>query len=232
MKAALLQLSGLIASPFITMVILIGCTSSKTVEQSEHSGFLSDYSKLQPAKSLSGSPTLRWISPDLAKGQYDKVYLEQPVLFLGKGQEPTRQVSRETMDQIVAYLGNAERAILQRRLALASGPGPRTLRVRTAVTAVKAQTESLKPYEYIPIALAFAAASTATGTRDEDTWIYVEGEATDSQTGAPLIEFARKDPGPKLENENTQLTLQDVQPLLDKWSDEFYQQLKNYTKIP
>lgn len=209
-----------------------GCSSQpKSVQQSEYSGFLSDYSKLQPAKTPSGTPVMRWIGPELSKRNYDKVYLEPPVLFLGKGQEPTKQVSRETMDQIVAYLGNAQKAILQQHLALAAGPGPNTLRARSAVTAVRSAKEGLKPYEYIPVALLFAGVQEATGTRTSNTEVYIEGEISDSETGEVLAEFARKDPGPNLPNEDSQLTLKDVQPLLDKWVNEFYQQMQHYTKI-
>lgn len=218
-------------APAVAALVLVGCSPSKTVEKEQYSGFLKDYSKLQPATSPSGTPVMRWISPDLSKGNYDKVWLEQPVLFLGKDQQPTKQVSKETMDQIVQYLGNAQKALLQRKLALATGPGPKTLHVRSAITAVRADKEGLKAYEVIPVALVFAAASTAAGTRDQDTAIFIEGEATDSQTGALLAEFVRKDAGPTLENDNTVLTLKDVQPLLDKWTNEFYASLKAYTKL-
>ncbi|HSB97055.1 MAG TPA: DUF3313 domain-containing protein [Spongiibacteraceae bacterium] len=216
----------------IGALTLVGCSPTKTVEKEQYSGFLKDYSKLELAKSSTGTPVMRWISPELSKGNYDKIWLDQPVLFLGKDQQPTKQVSKETMEQIVAYLGTEQKALLQRKLALAAGPGPNTLRVRTAITAVRADKEGLKPYEVVPVALVFAAVSTASGTRDAATTIFVEGEATDSQTGATLIEFARKDAGPELENEDTKLTLKDVQPLLDKWVTEFYVTLKSYTKLP
>jgi len=215
-----------------SVVWLAACSSEKpkNVEKSDYSGFLTDYSRLQPATSPSGSPVMRWISPDLRKGHYTKVYLEPPVLYLGKGQQPTKQVSRETMDQIVAYFGNAQREILQRNGELASAPGPNTLRVRTAITSVRAKEQGLKGYEYIPVALVFAEASKAVGERSEDVTVYVEGEASDSQTGELLAEFARMDEGPKLPNEETPLTLKDVQPLLDKWVAAFYTQMKNLTQ--
>lgn len=217
--------------PILASIALLGCGPTKTVEKTQYSGFLKDYSKLQPATSPSGTPVMRWISPDIGKGNYDKVYLEQPVLLLGKDEKPTAQVSQETMDEIVKYLGNAQKTLLQRKLALASGPGPRTLHVRTAITAVRADKEGLKPYEVVPVALVFAAVNTASGGRDKSTSIFVEGEAADSQTGEVLAQFVRKDAGPDLENDQVKLTFKDVQPLLDKWSNEFYSQLKNFTKI-
>jgi len=220
------------ASGLLAVTLLAGCASKpKPEKKADYSGFLTDYSRLQPATSPSGSAVMRWISPDLRKGNYTKVYLEPPVLYLGKGQQPTKQVSRQTMDQIVTYFGNAQREILQRNGALATGPGPNTLRVRSAITSVRPREQSLKPYEYIPVALVFAEATKAAGERDEDVTVYVEGEVSDSQTGELLAEFARMDKGPVLPNEQTQLTLQDVQPLLDKWVTEFYAQMKNLTKV-
>lgn len=226
-KAALVLVSAAIVGS-----VLSGCSAPKTVEETEYSGFLQDYSKLKPEETASGTPVMRYISPDLKKGNYDKVYLESAVLFLGKEQKPSPQVSQQTMDEIVAYVNNAQKAVLQSKLALANEPGPRTLRFRSAITAVTAQTEGLKAYEVIPVALVFAGASTAAGTRDSDTAIYVEGEVTDSQTGALLGEFVRKDAGPSLENKSTQLTLKDVQPVLDKWAQDMYTTLKANTQIP
>ena len=220
----------LAAVPLLATALLFGC-ADKPVDKSQYSGFLKDYSKLQLATTPSGTPVMRWVSPDLAKGNYDKVYFEDPVLFLGKDQKPTAQVSKQVMDEIVQYLGSTQKALLQRKLALASGPGPRTLHVRSAITAVRADKEGLKPYEVVPVALVFAAVNTASGGRDEITEIYIEGEATDSQTGAPLIQFVRKDNGPELENDSVKLTLKDMQPLLDKWTNEFYSQLKNFTNV-
>jgi hypothetical protein len=103
--------------------------------------------------------------------------------------------------------------------------------VRTAITAVRTDTEGLKAYEVIPVALVFAAVNTASGGRDELTSIFIEGEGVDSQTGEVLVQFARKDAGPELENNTEKLTLKAVQPLLDKWTNEFYAQLKNYTNV-
>jgi hypothetical protein len=216
--------------PLVSAAILVGC-AAKPVEKNEYSGFLKDYSKLQLATTPSGTPVMRWINPELGKGKYDKILLEQPVLFLGKDQKPTSQVSKQTMDEIVQYLGNAQRELLQRKLALASGPGPRTLQVRAAITAVRSDKEGLKPYEVVPVALVFAAVSSASGTRDQTSEIYIEGEAVDSQTGETMISFVRKDSGPELENDSVKLTLKDMQPLLDKWTNEFYAQLKNYTDM-
>jgi hypothetical protein len=114
---------------------------------------------------------------------------------------------------------------------MADRPGPNTLHVRSAITAVRADKEGLKPYEVVPVALVFAAVNTATGGRDQITEIYIEGEANDSLTGESMFAFARKDEGPVLENDSVKLTLKDMQPLLDRWTAEFYAQFRNFTKV-
>lgn len=220
-----------LAAAVWTASALTGCSSSQSVEKKEYSGFLKDYSKLQPEKSVSGTPVMRWISPKLKEGNYSQVYLDAPVLYLGKDQQPNKQVSQATMDQIVAYLGGEQRSLLQRKQALATAPGPNTLRVRSAVTAITAQKEGFKAYEVLPVALVYAAANNAAGGRDSETAIYIEGEITDSQSGEVLAQIVRKDAGPDLENTETQLTLQDMKPAIDKWMEDFYKGIKSHTRI-
>ena len=48
-------------------LILGGCASSR-VGPSQYSGFLKDYSRLQPAERASGVPVMRWDSPPVPPG--------------------------------------------------------------------------------------------------------------------------------------------------------------------
>ncbi|WP_323165366.1 DUF3313 family protein, partial [Pseudomonas atacamensis] len=56
----------------VSAVLLSGCTSH-VADKQQYSGFLSDYSQLQPTSSASGEPTLRWISPDYQSSHYKDV---------------------------------------------------------------------------------------------------------------------------------------------------------------
>lgn len=75
MKPTLMLSLGLAAS------LLLGGCASKTTQPSQYSGFLSDYSQLQPATSASGAPVLRWVSPDYKATSYRSVYIEKPVFY-------------------------------------------------------------------------------------------------------------------------------------------------------
>jgi len=192
-----------------------GCASSQ-VDPSQYSGFLKDYSRLKPAESASGAPVLRWIDPDVSTRQYSRVYVE-PSQFYPKPQ-PTAVISTQTLQAITRYFDTALKRELGKDLTLAQGPGPGTIVVRPAITAVSTHNEGLKPYEVIPIALVAAAVNTASGGRDQSVEIATEAAFLDADSNKVLAQVVRKGAGNPLENDKTQLTLDDVKPVLDGWA--------------
>lgn len=197
------------------VVMLSGCAST-TTQPSQYSGFLSDYSQLQPAQSASGVPVMRWVSPTFNLQNYRSVLVERPVFHPAPA--PTNQVSQQTLDEITLYLQQAMQRELAGRLRIVQQADRDTLVLRSAISAIDLSPEGLKVYEVIPIALLAAAATTATGTRDLDTDIYVELEAIDGRNSEPVARVVRKGHGLQLENDSTQLRLQDIKPVLDEWA--------------
>lgn len=198
-----------------TVLLLTAC-SSTTTQPSQYSGFLSDYSQLRPAQSASGAPVMRWVSPDFKKQNYRSVLVELPVFYpLAK---PTSQISQETLDEIANALQQAIQLELAGQYQIVDQADQDTLVLRTAISAVNLSPEGLKVYEVIPVALVVAAASTAAGTRDLNSEIYVEAEAIDGRTSQPMARIVRKGHGLALENDSTQLRLQDIKPVLNVWA--------------
>lgn len=196
-------------------LLLAGC-ASKTTQPSQYSGFLSDYSQLQPAQSASGAPVLRWVSPDFKAQNYRSVLVEKPVFY--PAPTPSEQVSQKTLDEIANYMQQAIQLELAGQYRVVQQADQDTLVLRSAISAVSLSAEGLKIYEVIPIALVAAAASTAAGTRDLNTNIYVELEAIDGRNSQPMARVVRKGHGLQLENDSTQLTLKDIKPALDVWA--------------
>ena len=196
-------------------LLLAGC-ASKTTQPSQYSGFLSDYSQLQPAQSASGAPVMRWVSPDFKAQNYRSVLVEKPVFY--PAPTPSEQVSQKTLDEITSYLQQAMQLELAGQYRVVQQADQDTLVLRSAITAVNLSAEGLKVYEVVPIALLAAAASTAAGTRDLNTNIYVELEAIDGRNSQPMARVVRKGHGLQLENDSTQLTLKDIKPALDVWA--------------
>jgi hypothetical protein len=198
-------------------LLLAGC-ASKTPTPSQYSGFLSDYSQLQPAQSASGAPVMRWVSADFNIENYRSVLVERPQFY--PAPTPHSQVSQQTLDDIALYLQQAIRLELAGRLRVVEHADRETLVLRSAITAVNLSPEGLKVYEVVPVALVAAAASTAAGTRDLNTEVYVELEAIDGRTSQPMTRGVRKGHGLKLENDSTQLQLKDIKPALDTWAQD------------
>jgi hypothetical protein len=138
-------------------------------------------------------------------------------------------IPAQTLQAITRYFDTALRRELGKNLPLASGPGPDTLIVRPAITAVSTSTEGLKPYEVIPLALVAAAVNTATGGRDQNVEISTEAAFLDADSHRVLAQVVRKGSGTPLENDKTQLTLDSVKPVLDGWAKDLrlsYETLK------
>lgn len=196
-------------------LLLAGC-ASQTPTPSQYSGFLSDYTQLQPAQSASGAPVMRWVSPDFKPENYRSVLVERPLFY--PAPTPDAQVSQQTLDEIALYLQQAMRLELAGRLRIVEHPDTDTLVLRSAITAVNLSPEGLKVYEVVPVALLAAAASTAAGTRDLNTEIYVELEVIEARNSQPMARVVRKGHGLQLENDSTQLRLKDIKPALDVWA--------------
>lgn len=199
------------------LLALVACSSNQ-VDPKDYSGFLKDYSRLKPAESVSGAPVMRWIDPDIKPGHYSKVFIE-PSQFYPKPQ-PTEVISAQTLQEITRYFNEAMRRELGSVLTLAKQPGPNTIVVRPAITAVSTSNEGLRPYEVVPIALVAAAVNTAAGGRDQDVVIAVEAAFLDGSSQKVLAQVVRKGSGKELENDTQKLTLNDVKPVLDGWASD------------
>ncbi|ATR83150.1 MULTISPECIES: DUF3313 domain-containing protein [Pseudomonas] len=209
-------------------LVLSGC-SSKVVEPEQYSGFLRDYSRLTENTSPSGATVMRWVDPDLKVGRYTSVYIE-PSQFYPKPQA-TERIPQSTLQGITRYYDAALKREISKSMPLATGPGPGTIVVRPAITAVSSKTEGLKPYEVIPIALVAAAVSTASGIRDQETEIATEAAFLDGGNNKVLAQVVRKGSGKPLENEKQVLVPDDVKVVLDAWASDLnlsFQKLKSH----
>jgi hypothetical protein len=136
---------------------------------------------------------MRWIDPEVKLSAYRQVYIE-PSQFYPKPQ-PGAVVSAQTLQAITRYFDTALQRELGRTLSLASSPGPDTLAVRPAITAVSTRTQGLKPYEVVPIALVAAAVNTAAGGRDQSVEIATEAAFLDADSQRVLAQVVRKGSG-------------------------------------
>ncbi|MFP7633026.1 DUF3313 domain-containing protein [Pseudomonas veronii] len=220
-----MKLRLMISTLCIATIGMGGCASQVT-QPDEYSGFLSDYSRLKPAKSPSGVEVLRWVDPKLDMSRYNAVYIE-PTQFYPRPQA-TAKIPESTLRGINDYFNQALKREVGKSLPLAQGPGAGVLVVRAAITAVSSKTQGLKPYEFVPVALVAAAVSTGTGIRDQDTVLGTEAQFLDGANGKVVAEVVRKGTGKPLENDSQVMTPNDVKSVIDGWASDLHQ---SYLKL-
>ncbi|QCG67436.1 DUF3313 domain-containing protein [Pseudomonas veronii] len=220
-----MKLRLMISALCIATIGMVGCASQVT-QPDEYSGFLSDYSRLKPAKSPSGVEVLRWVDPKLDMSRYNAVYIE-PTQFYPRPQA-TAKIPESTLRGINDYFNQALKREVGKSLPLAQGPGAGVLVVRAAITAVSSKTQGLKPYEFVPVALVAAAVSSGTGIRDQDTVLGTEAQFLDGANGKVVAEVVRKGTGKPLENDSQVMTPNDVKSVIDGWASDLHQ---SYLKL-
>ncbi|MDX1723809.1 MAG: DUF3313 domain-containing protein [Pseudomonas sp.] len=196
-------------------LLLAGC-ASKVTEPEQYSGFLSDYSRLQPATSATGQPVLRWMAPGVSLANYQHVIVQS--IGFHPAPSPSEQIGAPALADLQAYTSQQVKAAFGQRFQVheaGAQPGPNTLILRAAITGVDTKAEGLKPYEVIPIALVAAAASSASGARDRTTELFVEAELLDASTDQPVLQVVRKGYGKELENREAQVTLDTLKGVID-----------------
>lgn len=197
-----------------TVAILAGVCALAGSVLAQDSGFLGDiYPNLREVQLPSGQKGQRWISPALTPGKYDSLLLDKTVFH--PLPQPTDQVSATTLSEISAYLDEALRRELADVVQLAADPGPKTLRLRPAITAAAAKDLGLKPYQYIPIAFIFTMAS---GSQSKGASQAVEYEVQDTVTSEVVAAGMRSGTGPELPTPSAKLTLTDFKPIIDVWA--------------
>lgn len=196
-------------------IALAGCTS-KTVSQSQYSGFLSSYEGLEKVKTPSGATVQRWVATGFDVSQYDSVIV-QPLSYYPQPRS-TDRIDQTTLDALLSQANQQVGGAIAQRLPVVSAQaaGPRTLLFRGAITGVAAETQGLRPYEILPIALVLAGAVTAAGERDQNTELYLEGELVEFRSGKPVMRLVRKGFGKTLSDNQQKITAADMRPVIDQ----------------
>ncbi|WP_241491501.1 DUF3313 domain-containing protein [Winslowiella iniecta] len=195
----------------VSTLFLAGCTS-KVADTRQFSGFLPDYSQLQPTRSASGQETLRWVSPDFKESDYRGVVFT-PVIYYPAA-APNARVSQATLDQIRSYTDQQLRAAVAKRKPLVQQAGPATLIMKTAITAVTAENQGVQFYEVIPIGAVIAGTMAAAGHRTQQSALFLEVQLIDAQSGKTMVEVVRKGVGKNIPNSNAPINFEDLkQPI-------------------
>ena len=203
------------------VVLMIACLAFVTFgavadDDTPSSGFLpADIeAKLQEVELSDGRDSMRWISPELNKANYDAVMVDRVIYY--PAPNPGPQVSSSALENIAGYLTEALRKHFGEKVKVVDQAGPRVLRMQPAITAVVIDQEGLSIKDVVPVHFLFTAAKSATGNMAEDVKVMVEARITDSMTRDNRAAVKMSVKGEKLKGEKDQLTVEDFKKALDK----------------
>lgn len=198
----------------LSLMISAGCTSSKP----SYSGFLNDYSKLQPDP-MEKEGAMFWINPDVSLKTYKKFIIE-PISFRFSPEleDQAKNVDEAVLNDISKYFKDAIANSLAPEYSIVDESGHDVARLRIALTSVNVSRKDLKLYQYIPVALVLTGVGEATGMRDSLGILTMEGEALDSISGKRVAAVVQKKANEVDVKKQDDLTAADVYPTLDYWA--------------
>jgi len=170
----------------LLIVLMAGCAASRQPRGAvEKSGFLGDYSQLEPGKS--GQAKLVYIAPGVDWSRYRSVQLDSVTLWPGKD-GTLAKLSPAVQQQLADRLYKALYDALAKQNRMVTGAGAGVLRVRAALT--EASPTNVPLNAVATVIPQVRALSTVTGL-GADTALTVgeataEVEASDSLTGRRL----------------------------------------------
>jgi hypothetical protein len=159
------------------------------------SGFLKNYRQLDAGYGTADTLAV-YVKPGVDWRQYDSVMIDPVTTVIA-----TPGIGAETTSQLAAYLATALREQAPDGIRVVSSPGPRTMRVRTALTDVIEGADNGKPVTTVHS----NPAATLTGKLGSDALaafisnVCFEGEILDSATGERLSALSDHRMGAKRE---------------------------------
>jgi hypothetical protein len=205
----------------LTMIILFctflsGCAAGG-MKQVNKSGFLEDYSMLQPGGN--DQAALVYIKTGVDFKQYNSLMFERVTVILSE-ESKYKGIDPALLTELTEYYQNALLSAVRQGYKIVDRPGPGVLRVRVAITDVKPSKPTSNTIStIIPIGIAVAGATKAVsgdnlGTGEAAT----EFDILDSLTGERLAAAVDRRQGGKMVFRGK---WEDTKQAFDYWAKRF-----------
>lgn len=163
-------------------IMATGCVTS----EQKYSGFLKDYSQLQPDP-MDKKGAMYWQASGVSFRSYGKFMVDPVSLhFAPELSGETTKVDPYVANALTAHLHKSIVAELSKRYEIVEKGGPGVARIRPAITSIDVQRKGMKVYNFVPVGLVITGVGEATGARDSVAVLGMEGEITDSLTGKSI----------------------------------------------
>lgn len=194
-----------------------GCTTSTG---KNYSGFLIDYSKLQPDPEFEG--IMISLDSNETLKNYDQFIVDPVSFYLSPEiKAEAKDLDPELIHKVTTYFRSALISELKETYAVVEKPGKGVVRLRIAITGVEVKRKDLKLYNLIPVSLVLTTIGEATGIRNSLAVMNMEGEALDSLTGRRVGLVVQEKAHEVSVKNQADLKAQEIFPLLDYWALKF-----------
>ena len=213
-----------VVAPLALALVIAGCAASRQPRSTpEESGFLTNYSQLQPGKS--GQAALVYINPDVNWASYTGVIFESVTLWPGPDGRLAK-LSPEDQQMLADRLYKAVHDALAKEVTIVTQPAPGVMRLRVALTEAKATRVLANAVATIVPQL--RAVSTIVGLAADTSLTVgeatVEGDVTDSISHVRLAAFVDERIGQR--SLRGLGTWSQVQAAFDHWGEQLANRLK------
>lgn len=198
---------------------IVSCSS-----QTDPTGFLKDYSKLETGPFFAD---LAWVSPSANFSQYDSVIID-PIYMLG---ERAAKLPADERNNLATYLHNGFVKRMSQRMRIVDTPGPKTLRLRLAIADIDAASPKINTVTTIvPVGrLLSETQRLTTGTQKFAGSAVMEAEFLDASTGTVLAAGVDRKFGKKRIRTST-TKWGEVEKIFDTWAVEMTNNLIEHQK--
>ena len=198
-------------STFLILLLVVavaGCARSEQATEVQQTGFLGDYSKLQPGES--GEAAFRYVNADIDWASYDKIMLDNVTVWRSAGDENTDDLPIEDQQRLANNLHGLLYQELEKDYTMVSAPQSGVIRIQVALTGAERSNATLDVISTaIPVGFVLSeAAEFATGEPSFAGGATVEIKMSDAATGEVLAAAIDKRVGGK-----------DLEGAFDSWDD-------------
>jgi len=205
-------------------VLLSGCASTPPPSQT---GFLGDYSQLQPASDREG--VMLYVAPGADLRPYTRLMFD-PVQVLATAAPDGAQLAPDVLARIGDQFRNSLRRELEPAYQVADMPGPDVLRVRSAITHIEPARPEAGAIDYLPIKAVYNVGREAAGAGPRVAEMQAEIEVLDP-AGKRLVAATVTRKGDQHLPQGDRITWEALPPITDYWARNFRARLDQLRQV-
>lgn len=198
----------------ITAALLWGCASTPPPSQT---GFLGDYSQLQPAPDREG--VMLYVAPGADLRPYTKLYFD-PVQVQAAPAPDQPPLPPDVLNRIGGQFQASLRQALEPAYQVVAAPGPDVLRVRSAITHIQPAKPEAGAIDYLPFKAVYNVGREAAGAGPRVAEMQAEIEVLDP-SGKRLVAATTTRKGDQDLPQGDRITWEALPPITDYWASNF-----------